>query len=596
MLNKINISHKEQILIVYLFLFAVTFAVYWQVTRYDAVSIDDLLYINDHIMSGVTVESIHWAFGTKNTGLWQPLVWISFMLDYQLYGFMAGGYHYTNVIFHVFSTLLLFWLINRMTKAVWRGAFVAALFALHPLHVESVAWISERKDVLSAFFWMLTLCLYVHYTEKPVIKRYLLVLFCFSCALMSKPMVVTLPLIMILIDYWPLGRFQSMKGGVLLWQLKEKGSFFILSAATTFITLYNPVKPKDACTDIIPFGLRISNAPVSFITYLKKIFWPRDLAILYPLPDTYPFWQVFGTLLLIIIIFTAVIVTARRMPYLFVGWFWYAITLLPVIGIIQAGNEAMADRYTYLPSIGIFIIFAWGIPAFYRSEKIRNRILFPAGISAIAVFSVLTWQQCSYWKNDTELLGHALQVKKDNYLALNYSGLSMLLDGKAQEAINQFNKAIRVKPDFAEAYKNRGNAYYKLEQYQRSIEDYNETIRMKPDFDEAYINRGNAHLMLEQYQLALDDYDKAIRPKSNYARVYKDRGITHYWLGNYSLAMDDFTEAIALEPGYAEAFSMRGIVYLFQHNEELGCSDLQKACTLGKCKLLESARVKGHCL
>jgi tetratricopeptide (TPR) repeat protein len=369
----------------------------------------------------------------------------------------------------------------------------------------------------------------------------------------------------------------------------------MLSAATAFITLYNPVKPRDACSDIIPFGLRFSNAPVAFVTYLQKIFWPQNLSVLYPFPESYPFLQVFGALLLIIIVCIAVIVKARSKPYLFVGWFWYAVTLLPVIGVVQAGNESMADRYTYLPSIGIFIILAWGVPAFYRHENIRSRIFFCAGIPAIAIFSFLTWHQCGYWKNDTELLSHALQVNKDNYLALNYSGLSLLNDGKAQESIDRFNETIRVKPDYAEAYKNRGNAYYVLGQYRRAIKDYNETIRMKPDYLEAYINRGNAYLMLEQYQSALEDYNKAINPKSNYARVYKDRGITHYWLGNYNPAINDFNKAIELEPRYADAFVMRGIVYLFLHNDEFGCRDLQKACALGKCDSLKTAQGEGFC-
>src|SRR5664280_2068634 len=257
MLNKINISLGRQKLIVYLVLTVITFAVFWQVNQYAFINLDDDVYVtaNSRIQSGITLNGFLWAFSTGYSDTWNPLVWLSFMFDYQLHGLNAGGYHLTNVILHVMSALLLFWLFNRMTGAIWRSAFVASLFALHPLHVESVAWIAERKDVLSAFFWMLTLCLYVYYTEKPVIRRYLLVIFSFICALMSKPMVVTLPVILILLDYWPLRRFESKKGNLILWQLQEKAPFFILSAALVIVTLYNP---HNSSTKLFPMCARIA--------------------------------------------------------------------------------------------------------------------------------------------------------------------------------------------------------------------------------------------------------------------------------------------------------------------------------------------------
>src|SRR5208282_703906 len=332
MLNRINLSSDRQKLIVYLALTVVTFTVFWQVNLYDFTNFDDPLYVteNSHIQSGITLAGIRWAFSTTYAdSLWHPLIWLSLMLDNQLVGLNAGGYHITNLILHIFNTLLLFWLFNRMTGAIWRSAFVAAFFALHPLHVESVAWIAERKDVLSAFFWMLTLCMYVYYTEKPVIKRYLLVVFCFVLALMSKPMVVTLPVILLLLDYWPLGRLGSQNivtkdpeiisvasskekkknkvkqetlkknipptqvrklpqtriaGIIPVWQLWEKIPFFILSAVFSIITLYNPNQPK---TSLKAFSLisRLANASVAFVTYLEKTLWPYDLAVFYPFSD-----------------------------------------------------------------------------------------------------------------------------------------------------------------------------------------------------------------------------------------------------------------------------------------------------------------------
>jgi len=570
MSNNISISPQRQTLIVYIVLTVVTLAVFWQVNQYDFINFDDNVYVtqNSHIHSGLTPEGVRWAFSTQYLGLWNPLVWLSFMFDYQIYGLNAGGYHLTNRVLHLLSTLLLFWLFNRMTGAVWKSAFVAAIFAFHPLHVESVAWISERKDVLSAFFWMLTLCLYVYYTEKPVIIRYLLVLFSFVCALMSKPMVVTLPVIMIILDYWPLERFQSKKGKLILWQLKEKIPFFILSAVLVIITLHSPQntalrtlynifgQPKE-----FPLFSRIANALVSYVTYLEKTFWPHDMAIFYPFPSQIPVWQVIGASLLILIITTAVIVMIKRLPYLFVGWMWYAITIAPVIGIIQISAYAMADHYHYLPSVGIVVMLAWGIPSLIKSEEIRKKILFPTGIIFLGIMAFLTWQQCGYWKNSTTLFSHALQVTKDNYLAHNNLGLALFAEGKSLEAIDHYNKAICITPDCAGFYSNRGLAYAKLGQHKRAIEDYNKAICITPD----------------------------------YADAYNNRGITYYKLGHYQRAIEDFNETIRLKPDDALAYNNRGNVYINQGNKKLGCPDAQKACELGICNVLEMAKGKGLC-
>jgi len=510
MLNKINISPSRQKLIVYIVLTVVTLAVYWQVNQYDFINLDDEVYViqNSHIQSKISMEGLRWAFNTKDGNLWHPLIWLSFICDYQLHGLNAGGYHLTNLILHIMSTLLLFWLFNRMTGAIWRSAFIAAFFALHPLHVESVAWISERKDVLSAFFWMLTLCFYIYYTEKPVIRRYLLVFFSFICALMSKPMVITLPVIMILLDYWPMGRFQVQKGNLILWQLKEKIPFFILSAVLVIITLYTP-KPS---VPFLPLGSRIINAPVSFVTYLEKTFWPHDMAVFYPFPSQIPAWHVLSASLLIIIISGAVIAVMKPLPYLFVGWLWYAVTMAPVIGIIQISLTtpcAMADRYHYLPSIGIAVMMAWGIPFFIKNEEIKRKILFPTGIAVLAIMTVLTWQQCGYWKNSVTLFNHALKVTKDNYLAHNNLGFGLFIEGKTEEAIEHYSKAVQMKPDEIHVYNNRGFAYAKLGQIQLAIEDFKETILLKPDDANGYHNRGLAYFLQGNNNLGCHDAQMA---------------------------------------------------------------------------------------
>jgi tetratricopeptide (TPR) repeat protein len=559
MLNKSNLLPQRQKLIVYIVLTVVTLAVFWQVYQYDFINFDDHAYVteNSRIRSELSLDGIRWIFGTKHLDLWTPLVWLSFMLDYRIYGLDAGGYHLTNLILHILSTLLLFSLFNRMTGAIWKSAFVAACFALHPLHVESVAWISERKDVLSAFFWILTLCLYVYYTEKPAIKRYLLVLFSFVCALMSKPMVVTLPVIMILLDYWPLGRFASKKSNLIAWQLKEKLPFFILAASLSFITLY---APGNQSPNLFPFSTRIANAPVAFFTYLAKTFWPQNMSVYYPFPDDIQLSQVFLATFLIIIITAAVILMAKRLPYLFVGWFWFVITIAPVIGIIQistAAPYAMADRYHYLPSIGISLILAWGMSSLIR----RKKILFPAAIGILAIMGWLSWKQCGYWQNSATLFNHALQVTKDNYLAYEGRGIAHGEMGEYQPAIEDFNKAIGLKKDYADAYNNRGFAYYNLGQYQRAIEDYNEAIRLKPDK----------------------------------AEVYNNRGINYFAIGRYRPAIEDLNKAIGLKKDYADAYCNRGRIYFMQGDKILGCADAQKACKSGNCNLLEKSKSTGDC-
>ena len=534
MLNKLNINPKKQILIVYIVLIVATLAVFWQVNQYDFINLDDTVYVteNKNIQSGITSNGVSWAFSTTYAQFWHPLTWLSLMFDYQLHGLNAGGYHLTNLILHLMSTLLLFWLFNRMTGAIWRSAFVAAFFALHPLHVESVAWIAERKDVLSAFFWMLTLCLYVYYTEKPITKRYLLVLLCFACGLMSKSMIVTLPLVLILLDYWPLDRLQSQKIGtnmtekvpvstnsgrkktkskkgalkeniylptnqklsgakiagiIPLWQIREKIPFFILTAIFTILTLYAQYRPSFKGFSL---SSRIANAPISFVTYLEKTFWPHDLAVFYPFTDQLPAWQILGATLLIIFVSAAVMVTVKRLPYLFVGWLWYAITLLPVIGIVQVGKHAMADRYTYLPLIGISIMLAWGIPSLIKREDIHKKILLPAGIAAIAILAVLTWQQGWYWKNSTTLFSHALQVTKNNYLAHTNLGVALVKGGEVEEGIRHYHEALQIKPDDSNAHYNLANALKKQGAIDGAIAHYREAVKWNPDYSKAHNNLG----------------------------------------------------------------------------------------------------------
>lgn len=562
--NTFNISPGRKRLIVCVVLVLVTLAVYWQVNHFDFVNIDDDRYItqNPHILSGFTTESVRWAFATMDVdGMWHPLIWFSFLLDHQLFGLHAGAYHLTNLFLHIFSALLLFWLFNRMTSQIWKSALVAALFALHPLHVESVAWASERKDVLSAFFWMLTLCLYVRYTEKPAPGRYLPVLFSFALALMSKPMVVTLPLIMILLDYWPLGRFGKQTKNIFSWQLKEKTPFLILSALFSIITIYG--QQGASYIKDISLSSRLANAPVSVAAYLEKTFLPHAMTVFYPFPAHIPAWQIIGTSLLILAITVAAIATAKRLPFFFTGWFWFALTIAPVSGIILSGEQAMADRYHYLPSIGIAVMLAWGIPVLVKSEKIKKNILFPAGIIFLAVMAFLSWQQCRNWKDSYELWNHALSVTKDNYLAHDSMGQVLAARGEPDSAVEYFNTAISLVPDYGIAYYNRGIARIALGRYQESIDDFTRAIPLLMNDDAAY--------------------------------AHDNRGAVYYSLGRFQEAIDDYNEAVKLKADDTEAYYNRALAYLQQGKYEPGCLDAQKACELGKCDLLEIARGKGYC-
>jgi len=598
--SKINTRPDLQKLIIYIVLTIVTLAVFWQINKFEFINLDDPVYIKDNlgIRSGITLNSIMWALNTRHADLWNPLVWLSFMLDYQLYGFRAGGYHVTNLILHIFSSLLLFWLFCRMTGELWKSAFVAAFFALHPLHVESVVWVSERKDVLSAFFWMLTLCLYIRYTEKPFVRRYLMVLCSFILALMSKPMVVTLPLIMILLDYWPLSRCrikaESKKQTIILRQLKEKMPFIILSIIVAIVTLQTP--QDNLPHKIIPLGNRLANAPVAFVAYLGTTLWPKDLAIFYPFNTQIPVWQTVGSLLMIIVITTLVMMMKNKSPYLVSGWLWYVITITPVIGLIQISAYSMADHYHYLPSIGIATILAWSIPSLIPCKELRKKIVFPAGIFLTAMMALLSWNQCNYWENSIKLFSHALRVTKDNTMVHNILGFSLVENGKIKEAIAHYDEAIFIAPDHVYAYINRGNAYAKFGQYERAMDDYNMAIKLAPDFAQGYYYRGTAYgKLLGQYNLALDDLNKTIILKPDYVDAYNNRGIVYTRINMYEKAMDDFNKAVLLRPDYINAYENRAFIYLNQGDRVSGCRDAKKACELGSCAVLQAVGSQGLC-
>ena len=403
-------------ILICLLLVIATLAVYWQVGNFEFVHYDDDVYVteNVHVRSGLTFKSIAWSFTSTLGDNWHPLTWLSHILDCQLYGIQPGRHHLSNVLFHIANTLLLFLVFVKMTGNIGSSSFVAALFALHPLQVESVAWVAERKNVLSTFFWMLTMWSYLRYVEHSDIKRYLLVLVIFICGLMSKPMLVTLPFVLLLLDFWPLGRFQLKcydnaharleQKSTIIRPVLEKIPFIIFAAASCVVTFHTE---RAYSFDLVPFHARIANAMVSYIAYIKTMLWPVKLACFYPYPHLFPTWKVAGAGVVLVIISFLAVRNVRRHPYIAVGWLWYLGTLVPVIGIVQVGAQAMADRYAYVPLIGLFLIVAWGVPELLSRWRYRNTGLAAAS-ALLIILTLITWKQVHYWKNCITLFEHAL--------------------------------------------------------------------------------------------------------------------------------------------------------------------------------------------
>jgi len=596
---------KKYIYLIIIFLIAASCAAFGRIAYNDFTNFDDSAYIteNYHIHSGIDSENIKWAFGAVVSGNWHPLTLISHMLDWTLFGANAGGHHLVSLLLHIGAVIFLFLFLNKTTNNLWPSAFAAAFFALHPLRVESVAWAAERKDVLSMFFGMASIYAYAVYAENSKLSRYFICLILFALSLMSKPMFVTLPFVLMLLDYWPLKRWpkaissplesRSLSIGRLL---LEKVPFICLTIASSIIAFW--AQNKDdliASIEYLPFLERVKNAIISYAAYLGKIFWPVNLAVFYPYDYSLPLWKVLISGIILIIITLIVLYYIRKLPFLFVGWFWYVGTLVPVIGLVQVASQAMADRYSYLPSVGIAIMLAWGIPFLFLCEESRKKFLFPAATAVLAFLAALTWQQCGYWKNSIVLFTHALRVTRNNDLAHNNLGFFFFKEGRIREAMYHYNKAIGIAPYQYGFYTNRGLAYSKLGNYQLAIEDYDKTISLKPDYADAYYNRGTLYGKTGQYQLAIQDFNKAISLKPDSIKAYNNRGIVYTKLGLHRKAIEDFNEAIRQKPDYADAYNNRALVYLNQGDDISCCRDARKACILGNCATFKEGAGRELC-
>ncbi|MCK9376623.1 MAG: tetratricopeptide repeat protein [Syntrophobacterales bacterium] len=498
-MGRFDLILRHQRVMICVLLLALTAAAYWQVRGFQFITCDDDMYVyeNPIIRAGLSWEGVKWSFTAYYSANWHPLTWLSHILDVQLYGLQAGGHHLTNLFFHLANTLLLFLFLAHTTEALWPSALVAALFALHPMHVESVAWVSERKDVLSTFFWLATMWAYVWYVSAPNPKRYLSVLLCFALGLMAKPMLVTLPMVLLLLDYWPLNRVpvgvapaMDTNGASesrprlplgLYWQLiREKIPLFILTICSCLMTL----AAQRAGGAVMPLslqslGARLANALVAYVTYGIKLFWPYPMALFYVLSPV-PWWQAVVAGLALLVISVLVFLGARRYPYLVVGWLWYLGTLVPVIGLVQVGGQAMADRYTYIPFIGLFIILAWGVPAAAAGWKHRETILAMGAAAALSACLVSAWGQAGYWRNAETLFTHSIRVTGDNYLAYHHLGMAYSNQGNYAQAIAAYQKTLAIAPGYPPSYNNLGIVYAKQGRLNEAVELFKSALRLSP--------------------------------------------------------------------------------------------------------------------
>jgi protein O-mannosyl-transferase len=570
-----SITNLQKKIIIILVFALLVLAVYWQVRNFEFINYDDQVYVtqNYSIQSGITCKGILNTFTDIRTANWHPLTMMSHMLDWQLFGPRAGGHHWTNVIIHIFNTILLFLLLNRLTGAVWRSALVAALFAVHPINVESVAWIAERKNVLSTFFWILTILFYARYVERPGWQRYLPVFICFALGLMSKPMLVTLPFVLLLLDYWPLNRTSintqdensmhvnpsSQTGKTKLsFLLLEKIPLFILTVISICVTLY--IQHEGIVNlDSLPPIKRISNAVLSYAIYIKKMFWPTDLAVFYPRTDIQT-QQVLTAFALLVFITAISCGYFKKYPYLIVGWLWYLGTLVPVIGIVQVGAQAMADRYAYVPFIGLFIMFVW-----YLSDIVKRNVyikfsLVLTSLVVILALSVLCWQRCQLWGDQFALWDNVLKNYKVAF-AYNFRGLAYVSKGQYRLALADYDSAIKMDKQFTEALSNRGILYVTIGQYENALKDYNEAQRLNPKFADAYYNRGILYLTIGQLDKAINDFTEAINIEPSMADAFDNRGVALRLKGQHEKSFADFNQALKINRNFAEAYFNLGMVY-----------------------------------
>jgi Flp pilus assembly protein TadD len=525
-------------------LLALIVAVYGQVLEHDFIELDDVAYVtgNERVQAGLNADNARWAITSVHGSNWHPLTTLSHMLDCELFGLDPRGPHLVNVLLHMANTLLLFLLLRRRAETIWPGAFVAALFALHPLHVESVAWISERKDLLSALFWLLTFLFYSHYAKERRSLWYALALVTLALGLLSKPMVVTLPFALLLWDLWPLRRSGSVGGLVL-----EKLPMFVMAAAASVITFV--VQRADgamAGLERVPFATRLANAVDSYVQYLVDMLWPAGLSVVYPYPDSFDAMAVMAAAALLLVVSLFALASFRRRPYLFTGWFWYLGTLVPVIGLVHVGSQARADRYTYLPLIGIFIMIAWG--AAELTERLGRRRILLVLLAGPVLFALIlaATLQTGRWENSVTLFRHSISVTRDNYQLHAALGTALAKRGELEKAVGHFETVLSGRPNEVESHYSLGLALIQSGRLPEGIARLQGALRLDPEHSASHDNLGFAYAQLGMLDEAIGHYRELVRLRPRDPAAARNLAIVHFQRGEIAAAVASTERALEL--------------------------------------------------
>jgi protein O-mannosyl-transferase len=533
--------------VISLVLALITLLVYLPVTHHAFLNYDDGDYVteNQAVQNGLTWAGIQWAFTSWHVNNWHPVTWLSHMTDYEIFRLNPGGHHFVNVLFHTANAVLLFTLLWQLTAALWPSALVAALFAWHPLHVESVAWISERKDVLSTFFALLTLLFYTGYARENRRNFFWLALVFFALGLMSKPMLVTLPLVMLLLDYWPLQRMEQTK---IMGLASEKWPFFLLTAVSCVVTFLAQRNEAVASLQKVSLGSRFENALAAYPWYLQKMIWPVDLAVFYPLPKHISGIHLATAAVILIFISVFAWRTSRQNPCLLMGWLWFLGTLVPVIGLVQVGDQATADRYSYFPLIGIFIAIVFGLAKWSDPFRIPKIVLAGSGVLILAACLALTKNQLPYWRDSESLFIHALAVTKDNALAHLNLGAAFEADEKSEAALTQYHEALRLDPQNYEADNNIGKLLYEMNQPQAALDYCLKAVQLNPKRAQLHNNLGIVLAELNRFDEARGQFSEAMQLDVNYAPPHFQTGKTLLKQGRDAEAMPHLLAALKIEP------------------------------------------------
>ncbi|MDD5141428.1 MAG: tetratricopeptide repeat protein [Verrucomicrobiales bacterium] len=554
MTQSLHLLRRKQIVVICVLLFGSVVWTFLPALHNGFINYDDDVYVtgNVHVQKGLSPATVAWAFESTDASNWHPLTWLSHMTDCEFFGLNPQGHHFTSVLLHAINAVLLFLALRRMTGAAWRSLFVAAVFGLHPLRVESVAWVAERKDVLSTMFGLVALLMYAQYVERsrapnPRLKVfYGLVLVFFALSLMSKPMLVTLPFFLLLLDYWPLNRFRHESA----WKLvREKVPLFFLAAASCVVTYV--VQKHGGAMELMaemPFTARLENVPVSFCRYLGKLFWPENLTVIYPVVDHWPMTGVLLAAALLLGVSAASIAARRSHPYLAVGWFWFLGTLVPVIGLVAVGEQSMADRYTYFPLIGVLVVILWGAEEMTRRWRYQTAILSVMSAAIIVTCILLTRQNIIYWKTSETLFRHALAVTSDNYSAHCNLGNALTGQGRLIEALVEFQTAAKLKPGSSENHCNVGVALANMDLLDEAIVEFQSAASLNPDNGLAHHNLGMALERKDQLDQATHEYKEAVRLMPGYAPAHNSLGVAMAKKGRLDDAVTQFQEAIRLDP------------------------------------------------